>query len=165
MINENDRNKFEKMMFKGIRENIQGDYSYGYANCDFDNAGFNYDAGYLEVAISYFDSADVYYASANNFYKAAESYFSRAIEFAPNDNLEELASLMEDEAMYGALVTSALHQNCEYMSSACLSYYYEDYEIGNAELETANSFIDEHDSLIPSWENATTDIDSLLDLL
>ena len=163
--NEINRNKFEKMMFKGIRKNIHGDYSYGYATCDLENAGANYDAGYLDIAIMYYDSADVVYAMANNFYKEAESYFNRAIEFAPNDNMRELASLMKDESMYGAQVTSALHQCCEYMSSASYAYYYGDYDIGDEQLEIANSFIDLHDSLIPPFENATTDIDSLLDLL
>ena len=163
--NEINRINFEKMMFKGIRKNIHGDYSYGYATCDHENAGTNYDAGYLDVAITYYDSADVVYAMANNFYKEAESYFSRAKKFAPNLDMKELASLMEDEAKYYALVTSALHQCCEYMSSASLSYYYGDYDIGDEQLIIANSFIDEHDRLILPTENATTDIDSLLDLL
>jgi len=163
--NEISRLKYEKLMFKGIRKNVDGDYSYGYAECDFENAGANYNAGYLDVAITYFDSADVVYAMANNYYKEAESYFNRAIEFAPNDDMEELASLMKDESMYGAQVTSALHQNCEYMSSASDSYYIEDYATGDEQLDIANTFIDTHDSLIPPFENATTDINSLLDLL
>ena len=163
--NEINQNKFEKLMFQGMRKNSYGDYYCGNAASAFDDARTNYDYGYMEVAISYYDYADVVFASANDYYKQAESYFSRSIEFAPNDNMEELASLFENEAMYGAMVTSALHQNCEYMSSACLSYYYEDYEIGDEQLETANTFIATHDSLIPPYENATTDIDSLLDLL
>jgi len=68
--NEVNRTKYEKMMFQGIRENVNGDYSYGYAVCDFENAGLNYDGGYLDVAITYFDSADVFFAASNDFYKA-----------------------------------------------------------------------------------------------
>jgi len=160
--NEINRTKYEKLMFQGIRKNIQGDYSYGYASSDFENACANYEEGYLDVAIMYYDYADVVFASANDFYKEAESYFNRAIEFAPNNNMKELANLMKDEAMYGALVTSALHQTCEYMSSACNAG---DYDLYVEQLEIANSFIIKHDSLISPFENATTDINSLLDIL
>jgi len=163
--NEINRNKYEKLMFQGMRKNSMGDYNFGNAMSAFDDASTNYDYNYLEIAITYYDYADVVFASANDYYKQAESYFSRSIEFAPNDNMEELSILMKDEAMYGAMVTSALHQNCEYMSSVCLSYYYEDYEMGDEQLDIANTFIATHDSLIPAFENATTDIYSLLDLL
>jgi len=163
--NEINRTKYEKLMFQGIRKNIHGDYSYGYATADFASASIYYDTSYLEDAIMFFNSADAIYASANNYYKEAESYFNRAIKFAPNNDLKELTSLMKDEAMYGALVTSALHQNCEYMSSACNAYNNGNYAIGDEQLEIANSFIIEHDSLIPPFENTTTDINSLLDIL
>jgi len=160
--NEINRTKYEKLMFQGTRKNIHGDYSYGYATCDFENAGTNYEEGYLDLAIMYYDYADVVFASANDFYKEAESYFNRAIEFAPNNDMKELAGLMKDEAMYSALVTSALHQNCEYMSSACSAG---DYDIYVEQLEIANSFITEYDSLISPFENATADINSLLDII
>jgi len=162
---EINRTKFEKLMFKGIRKNVDGDYSYGYAACDFENAGANYDAGYLDVASTYYDSADFVYAMANDYYKEAESYFDRAINFAPNNNMKELASLMKDESMYAAQITSVLHQNCEYMSSASNAYYIEEYTLGNEQLEIANTFIITHDSLIPPFENASASINSLLDLL
>ena len=162
---ETNRIKYEKLMFKGTRKNVQGDYLYGYAAADFESASMYYDISYLEDAKIFYDSADTTYASSNNFYKEAEAYFEDAIEYAPNDDMKELAMLSKNESMYAALVTSALHQNCEYMSSACDAYNNGNYPIGDEQLDIANTFIDEHDSLIPSYENATTAINSLLDTL
>ena len=64
---ETNRVKYEKLMFKGIRKNVHGDYLYGYAAADFESAGMYYDISYLEHAKIFYDSADTTYASSNNF--------------------------------------------------------------------------------------------------
>ena len=162
-VDDDKRQKFDKLLVKGIQKQGDGDWFSGYAEAYYGEASSSYEEDVFYWGWIYAGYADVYYGSASNLYRDAKAYFSEAKQYTTNEKTMRLATLYVEYMEYCSQVANEMHVANEYFSSACNYYYNGNYEIGSAEIATMNVHIRNHDNLIFDLNDLKSEIDALLD--
>lgn len=159
------KGKYEKLMFLGLEKTADAFGNQGHAEANYDYATFYYEESYFELCETFADACDTYYGYGFSYYKQAKGLFKEAKEYALDNKSIRLAELYENFSEYASQVNSELHEACEYFSSACNSYEKGHWDIGDDEIEEMNKHIEEHDRIIPIYNDYYADIMALMETL
>ena len=162
-----DKQNYIKIITKGLQHYAYGYYYEGFAETNYVDASTYYEsAEYAEdftFAKSYADYADSYYGYASNSYRTAKEYFEESLQYATNEKLQRLSQTYVDYLELMSQIANEMHEANEYFSSACNYYSLGYYDSGDSSIETMNIHIRNHDNLIFSCNDKSSEIDALLD--
>jgi len=160
---DEDRQEFDRLMFKAMKEVDGAWLNEGYARMCKDEADYYCDIATYGWAETYYGYARDYFSYVNDNCGEANLLFKEAKKYATNDKTREFTQKCIELMNVSRQVANLEYDICDNFR---LAYYYYNmslWDSGDEKINDANEFITQKNNILNSYNDLLTEIDFILE--